>query len=343
MFRRIANSDFIIRLTHWEYWPFGILQLPVFFYFFWLALRSRSLLFFTASNPGITMGGMFGESKYEILQKLPAAIRPKTIRIAPGLTTNLEQQLKLHGLQYPLIFKPDIGERGFRVSRINNASEAKAYFEGAPGDFLIQELVSLPLEFGVLYSRKPSQATGTVASIVAKEMLFVEGDGISTLASLIRQKPRAKLQWRSLEKRYSSRLHEVLPKGVRMELVSIGNHCLGTKFLNGNHLISEELTASFDRISHQIEGFFFGRFDLRCASIEDLTQGKVMVMELNGCGAEPAHIYDPDFKLLPAIAALCRHWRMIFEISRENKRLGVPFLSLTEGLSYYRSFKALTR
>ncbi|MEP6789425.1 MAG: M24 family metallopeptidase, partial [Acidobacteriota bacterium] len=49
------------KLTHWEYWPFGIIQAPLFFYYPWLALKSRSLFFFSASNPGILMGGMFGE------------------------------------------------------------------------------------------------------------------------------------------------------------------------------------------------------------------------------------------------------------------------------------------
>jgi len=56
----IARSDFFIKLKSWEYWPFGILQAPLFFYWLWLSLKARSLVFFSASNPGILMGGMFG-------------------------------------------------------------------------------------------------------------------------------------------------------------------------------------------------------------------------------------------------------------------------------------------
>src|SRR5687767_6644859 len=77
--KRITRSNFYIKLTNWEYWPYGILQFPLFFYFGWLSLRSRSLLFFTASNPSIEMGGMFGESKFEILKRFPPTLIPKTI------------------------------------------------------------------------------------------------------------------------------------------------------------------------------------------------------------------------------------------------------------------------
>jgi hypothetical protein len=203
--------------------------------------------------------------------------------------------------------------------------------------------VELPLEFGVFYTRFPSWQKGKVTSVVMKEMLSVTGDGRSTLQQLIFEKNRAKLQWPKLKNNYERRLNEVLPQGQRLELVSIGNHALGTKFLNGNHLIDEKLSATFDQISKQIDGFYFGRFDLRCASIEDLKNGKISIVELNGCGAEPAHIYDPDFKLYKAIGVLFEHWKNIFEIARENHKLGVKYISHKEARDLYRKFKAATR
>jgi hypothetical protein len=130
--------------------------------------------------------------------------------------------------------------------------------------------------------------------------------------------------------------------GERLELVSIGNHCLGTKFLNANHLITERLNQSFDRLSKQIEGFYFGRFDLRAASLDDLEQGKVMVLELNGCGAEPAHIYQPGYPLSSAWRVLFRHWSDIYRVNLENHQRGTPYISLREARSIYRHFKALT-
>ena len=54
-------------------------------------------------------------------------------------------------------------------------------------------------------------------------------------------------------------------------------------FINSNHLITPALSASFDRISKQIDGFYFGRFDLRVKTIEDLEAGNIQILELNGC------------------------------------------------------------
>lgn len=210
-------------------------------------------------------------------------------------------------------------------------------------DFLVQELIELPLEFGVFYLRFPHQDKGKVTSVVVKEMLSVNGDGRSTLQQLILNKDRAKLQWETLKRVYHHQLHDVVPANKTIELVSIGNHALGTKFLDGGHLINERLSNVFDQISKQIDGFYFGRFDLKCASLEDLYNGKIKIVELNGCGAEPAHIYHPGYSIFKAIKVLLDHWQTIFLIARENANRGIPFVSYKEAKSYYKKFKAATQ
>jgi len=343
LFHRILKTKFFIKLRNWEYWPFGVLHAPFFFYWLLLSLRQRSLFFFSASNPGIVMGGMFGESKFEVQKKLPEGITPKTLLVQwPAATDTVLKRIGENGLKFPVIFKPDFGERGWKVKRIDHERDVEDYLKHIKMNFLIQELVDLPLEFGVFYVRYPREASGKVISIVGKEMLFVEGDGEKTLRELIHEKDRAKLQWDTLRMMYRDRLEEILPKHVRLELVSIGNHCLGTKFLNANHLITDTLSASFDQISKQVEGFYFGRYDLRTASLADLENGNVMVMELNGCGAEPAHIYEPGFSLWSAIRILFQHWNHIYRISSQNHANGVPYLSFAEGRSVYNRFRSLT-
>lgn len=342
--KKITRSNFFIKLKNWEYWPFGILQFPLFIYFAWLAIRARSLFFFSASNPGIVMGGMFGESKYDVIKKIPSALVPKTILISlPASVSGVVQILKQEGFQFPVIFKPELGERGFMVKRIFSEKDIADYLDRIKINFLVQELVDLPLEYGIFYERFPSHKKGKVTSVVAKEMLSITGDGTSTLQQLIWEKDRAKLQWKKLAESHKHRLQEVIAKGETVELVSIGNHALGTKFLNGQYLINDQLSAAFDHIGQQIEGFFFGRFDLRCASTADLYNGKVKILELNGCGAEPAHIYDPEFKLIQAIKVLFIHWRHIFEIARENHKLGVQYTTFKCGREYYKRFKAATQ
>lgn len=340
LFERMWRSNFMIKLRHWEYWPFGILQLPAILYYLWLSLKARSFFFFTASNPGIEMGGMFGESKFLILNKIPETYKAKTVFVP----RNTEAESVFHimqkaSLQFPVIFKPDLGERGYRVKRIYTEAEAVEYINTFHFDFLIQELVNLLLEFGVFYKRLPSEKTGTVFSIVGKEMLTVEGDGKQTLQQLILNKDRAKLQWGKLQQQHKARLNSIIPKGENVLLNPIGNHCLGTTFLNSNSLISDQLAASFDALSKQIEGFYYGRFDLRCASIEDLSAGRVKILELNGCGAEPAHIYQPGYSFWKAVYEMILHWKSIYTIAQENRKRGVAFLSFREAKAYYQKFQ----
>ena len=343
VFQRISSKNFFIKLQRWEYWPFGIIQAPLFLYWLWLALKARSLFFFSASNPGILMGGMFGESKFEVLEKVPADCRAKAILIKLPLSAEaVLLRIRESGLQYPLIFKPDLGERGWLVKRINREVDVKDYLTQISVDFLVQEFVDLPLEFGVFYVRYPHAVSGKVVSIVGKEMLTISGDGNKTIGELILEQERAKLQWGILQITFQHRLQEVLPKNQNLELVSIGNHCLGTKFLNGNHLITEKLSNSFDRISKQIDGFYFGRYDLRVASLDNLENGIIKVMELNGCGAEPAHIYQPGYSLWKAFRVLFQHWHDIYSVSVENHERGVPYISFREGRIIYCNYKSLT-
>lgn len=281
-----------------------------------------------------------GESKYEVLQLVPDSLKPKTILIKlPASVTQVTEAMSEAGLSLPLIFKPDLGERGWMVRRIKTEQDIERYLNEIKIDFIVQELVDLPLEFGVYYIRFPSQQVGFVNSITGKEFLSVTGNGQKMLRELILEKDRAKIQWDTLRLVYADRLSEIIPAGQKIELVSIGNHCLGTTFLNFNHLINDKLQTSFDTISKQINGFYFGRYDLRCASLHDLEHGNVKIMELNGCGAEPAHIYHPGSSLLKAIGVLITHWRSLYRVSKENHERGVPYLSLQEGKQIYKRVK----
>lgn len=344
VWEKITRSNFLIRVKSWEYWPFGIIQFPAILYWLFLSLRSRSLVFFSASNPGIPMGGMFGESKFEVLEKIPAQYIPRMLLVASSAeVSEVCKRIDAAGMMFPLIFKPDIGERGYLVRKVKDVDEIRDYLRSVKGNFIVQEFVDLSLEFGVYYMRDPSESRGRITSLVKKEMLSVTGDGISTLQQLIMRNDRAKLQWKKLRIDYLDRLQTVPLKSERIELVSIGNHAMGTKFIDASNLINDALSRTFDGISNQIPGFYFGRFDLRCASVEDLYCGNVKIMELNGCGAEPAHIYDPDFSLWEAVMVQLAHWTNIFRISRANKSRGVRYVTHKEAFKYYRRFKSVMK
>ena len=286
------------------------------------------------------MGGMFGESKYNLLTKIPSQYVPKSRLIKlPATKGEVLEVLKRNEFQFPLIFKPDLGERGFMVKTIRDENDIDNYLRQIKIDFIVQELVDLPLEFGIFYTWFPNEHSGKVTSVVVKDMLTVTGDGTSTLQQLILNKDRAKLQWETLKIAHQSKLDKVIPSGEVVLLVTIGNHCLGTTFLDGCHLINEQLSTTFDTISKQVEGFYFGRYDLRCSTVEDLYSGNIKIMELNGCGAEPAHIYQPGYSIFKAVGVLFTHWRNIFLIARQNRKRGFTFTSIKEGYKFYKSFK----
>lgn len=324
--------SFFIRLLNWEYWPQWVVYFPVNFYYVFLAVKARSLFFFSATNPGIETGGMFFESKWNIFKLIPQQYLPATILIHPEETLNdILDKMTLHKISYPIIAKPDRGERGWGVQKINTIEELKVYKQTFRVDFIIQSYVDKPIELSVFYYRHPSSARGIVTSITLKELLCVTGDGTSSIDTLIKTNNRAFLQEKKLKKNSGIYFNQVLKKGEKLELVPYGNHVLGAMFLNYTSLIDEQINSVFNEISLQIEGFYFGRYDLRCDSLNDLKTGNnISILELNGAGAEPAHIYDPGFSYMKAQLILARHFRMMYEAAMANRKTGTEFMSLKE-------------
>jgi hypothetical protein len=342
IFKKLKSSLFYIQLTNWEYWPFYISNVPLLFIWAWFALRARKPFFFSAVNPAIETGGMWGESKFNILRRIPNSHVPVTIFVGKGTSfKNLLGKIDDLELKFPLIAKPNIGERGTLVAKIHNEKELKAYMKANDIDFLVQEFVGLPLELAVMHHRLPGQKKGSVTSICIKETLKVTGNGRSTVRELMMANDRAKLQLARFETSSKALLDKVLPGGHSLELEPIGNHCRGTMFLNGNHHIDDDLVAVFDRVASQMEGIYYGRFDLKCSSVEDLKAGRgFMVMEYNGIGAEPAHIYDPAYPLLRKYLDIYRHWRIIFRIYKIQRRQGVQAMSVAEAIGRLKVYMA---
>ncbi len=334
MIRSLQRQKFFIRLMSWEYWPFNLVYIPVFLYYGWLALRARHLLFFSAANPGIPAGGLVGESKSDILDKIPHQWKPKGLLIPAHCShEDCLRQLQSAALPFPLIAKPDIGERGLLVELISDSLALKTWRELHPVDVLIQEYIAYPNEVSVLHFRFPGQQTGRISSITLKKYLSVQGNGRDTLGQLIRDYPRARLQEDKLRLSHAQRWNDVPAKGEEIVFHTIGNHSKGCMFLDGRHLNSEQLLQTFDQINSHLDGIFYGRYDIKCASFEALTQGRdFYILEFNGVKSEPAHIYQPGYPILRFYRDILWHWKVIWHISRENHRRGVAYMSHRVGL-----------
>jgi len=338
----IDRNPFLIKLFNWEYWPFNVIYFPIFLYWLFLSIKARSLFFFRAVNPAIETGGMLGESKISILDQIPQEYKPVTILLKKGAT--FDQTIKkMHNydIKYPVILKPDVGERGWKVEKIENDLELKKYLEKNKFNILLQDFVDLPVELAVMYYRFPDQSEGKINSITIKEFLTVKGNNNSSVEELIRDEPRALLQLETLKEKHPDLMKEIPASNEILELVPIGNHCRGTKFINGNNLIDKALILAFDKIAIHLPDVYFCRFDMKCNSIEELREAKsIRIMEINGVGAEPAHIYDPGYKLIDAYRDLLEQWNIIYKISRINRKNGASYMTLREAL---RTLKTLSQ
>ena len=341
-FDKVRRESFFIRLFHWEYWPTQAFYYPLIPYFIYLALRARHTCFFTAANAGIEGGGVGFESKYQTILKIPKPYRPITIRVLPTLPSQqIQQALDQAGISFPLIAKPDVGYRGLLVKKIHNLKELANYLQHYSIPFLLQEFLQFPEEVGVLYYRLPNETNGQITSLTLKEFLQVKGNGHHTIQELMENDQRAKLQIKRIRAIGQIDLLRIPAPGERVRLGEIGNHSKGTRFINGNHLINDALIHTFDQLSRDIEGFNYGRFDVKCANLNALQQGKdFKIIELNGVFSEPTHIYDPyGSSYFRSVKDLRNHWSIIQRVGSLNHDLGVPYWPLLKMLRTLWGFK----
>jgi hypothetical protein len=328
--RKLKNT--IHKILNWEYWPMNIVYFPIYFYWIFLSLKAKSLGFFNASNPQIKNGGFAMESKKEIYDLMPQKYYPKTLLFKANVTIDvILDKIEKATIQFPFIIKPDIGLQGLRVEKIHSNKELTAYLKNANHDFLIQEFAEFPLEIGLFYYRMPNETKGKITGIVYKDFLIVKGNGINTIQELIIKNPRFALQLDTLKEKFGKQFNEILPKGEELNLVPFGNHVRGSKFTDVSHWINDKLTETFNDICLQIPDFYFGRLDIMFKSREDLEKGEnFSIIELNGAGSEPTHMYDPKHSIFFAWKEIIKHYNILYKISTYNYQKGHPYLSIKQ-------------
>ncbi len=331
----------VIQFKHWEYWPTWLIYLPASFYYLYLCLKARNFHFYSAANPAIETGGMFFESKWDIYTQIPSDFIPTTVLVKANteIETVLES-MKRQRIEFPCIVKPDRGEKGWLVTIVKDQIALAQFLQQHRVDMLVQQKIDYPFEFGVFYCRLPQREHGFVSSIVEKQALTVKGDGVHSISKLIDLDDRAFLVKDHLIKTNLFDPDEVPAKGVEIVLMPFGNHVRGAKFLNREALITERVNTFFDTISTAIPDFYFGRMDVKCMSPDSLHTGEgLIIIELNGSGAIPGHILDPDFSYLKAQSVLCSHMQWMYQIAVDNHRKGVAYLSWRQ----YRETKLAER
>lgn len=325
-----------IRATKWEFWPVWQVNWLVVLYVLWIGFfRYRKPTLFTAANPCMPDGGFLGESKSDILAGLGDAdgCMPKWRRIEEHSPSErmdaFERAMEDLDLSYPVVLKPDQGQRGAGVKVVRNESQAMDWLKDTTGTAILQEFVS-GNEYGVFYVRRPDESVGRIPSITIKEQLAITGNGHDNIETLIHAHPRAIAMLGTFLDRFQERLEEVPEEGEVIRLGELGTHARGSLFLDGRHLLTPELASRIEAIADSYDGFYFGRFDIKAPSEENFRKGEgLRIIELNGVTSEETHIYDPKHGLLHAWGTLCRQWKTAFEIGKVNRRNGHPVPSLS--------------
>jgi hypothetical protein len=333
-------SAFIIKLFHWEYWPVNLIYGPVGWYWVWLGIKARSFYFMNAANPGIHTGGFVMESKRDVYALIPDRLYPCTLFVAKQMKfAAVLEQMAIKGISFPCISKPDIGMQGLGVKKICSKKELQSYHENMPLPFLIQSYVAYSHEAGIFYHRLPNERKGKISGIVLKEFASIKGNGIDTVEILVRQNQRYSLYREAIAHELGAKINTVPAPGETLQLLYYGNHARGAQFLDGTHLVSPALENLFDEICVQIPGFYFGRLDIKYNSWEELLNGKnFSIIELNGSGSSPTHMYDPKHSIVFAWKEIVKHWQLTYRIaSYNNVHKNIPYLRFAEGVREVRA------
>ncbi len=322
---------------HHENWSTPVFYAPVFLYYLYKSAKFKKLNYFTVVNPALETGGLCGFSKFKSYKLFSPEMVPKTILLKRAVYSEqqIAELLEANSLDFPLIVKPDQGERGFLVSKVEDLRELTETIgsKTLKIEFLIQEYVEGPLELGVFVIRKNGE--WTVSSITSKSFLKVVGNGVSSLKSLIDSDARTSKYFDRSSEKYD--LDKVPAKGEVVPLEPIGNHCRGTKFVDECYKITAEVNEVFKKLLKNVEGVNYCRLDLRTSSWNTLLDGDFQIMEINGVSAEPGHIYDPHVSLGRAYKDLFSHWDQMADVAKEQIAKGSKSERLIETLTKVKS------
>lgn len=338
------------KYRRWEFWPAWMFYLPVAAMYAWLSVKYHGVALPTVANPSFRNGGLIGESKIDILRAL---MRATPERVADGYLLHaatlrqrmrqLDRLCRAQSIEYPLVLKPNIGQRGAGFRVVSCRTEAEGYLAQVEANVILQRYVPDEKEIGVFYYRIPGEQRGEIFAVTQKVFPAVIGDGASTFEQLLAKDERASLIASTYLHRFPGLRGQVLPTGQRVRLVEAGNHCQGCIFRDGSHLISDVLRQRIDNISKGIPGFYIGRYDIRYAADEDLEGGNFKIIELNGAASEATNIYDERNSLLSAYRILYKQWELVFRIGRANRDRGLQAARVLDVLRDAKLYAAVSR
>lgn len=320
-----------------ERMPKWLICIPLVVQWLVLAMRYRSLTLPTVANPGITSGGLVGEGKLEYFQAMgPLAcaasaahcsvlVLGKTAAAIDETLQNAWMAMRLAGLGFPVIVKPDLGLCGYGVRLLADTDAMRSYIAEFPAQetIVLQQWLAQENEAGIFYMRTPDAPAGCIIGLALRYFPQVTGDGRQTIAELAQASSRTRRWLKS--KQHASLVNQAhIPLlGETVRLATIGSTRVGGLYRNGKALITPQLTMAIDAIAHDMTNFHFGRFDVRFDTPQRLGLGKgFAIMEVNGAGSEAIEAWDPDTNVWTAFQTIFAKQRALFAIGNAMRSKG---------------------
>lgn len=341
--------------SFFEFWPTWLMYFPVVFLWLFYAVRYRSVTAPLLANPTITLGGMVGGSKHELMSQAKGlcrkAILPWVYVQVSGEST-LQQaadcirRAKEKNIHLPFVCKPDTGCRGAGVKLVATESALAQVIAKYPlgAAFICQELSSHEPEVGIFYVRHPENQQGDIVSLTFKHTPSVLGDGIHTLEQLVKQDARARGLLSLYHSKNKMAWYAVVPEGYRHRLLFSASHCRGAVFTDAREHITPELTHAINEIMADLPQFYYGRMDVKYSSLAALKAGlNLEIVEINGASSESIHIWDKDAKFWDAIKTLLWQYRTLFQLGLYQVRQGRKTPGVTALYKAWRFERELTQ
>jgi hypothetical protein len=292
------------------------------------------------ANPAMPMGGLPFSPKDQICD-LFNGVLPYTV-----VSRKLSLREKLYKAEsfavhygYPVIVKPNGGHRGIDIHLAEKTSDFEDIFSNQTWDYMLQQYCPYQYEFGVFYCRIPGEKDGSIVSLTQKVIPVLVGDGISTIEKLIDVSDI--INKLAIQEALFDEKDYVPAAGVSVNTLVAASHSRGSMFKDVVYLETPDLLKEINRLC-TIDGFYFGRLDVRSESIEAFQRGEFEIIEINGATSEMIHIYDSQITLLEGLKVLKKQWSLLFKIAAlcRDRSKSIPFFRF---ISLYRSFYLSTK
>lgn len=280
-------------------------------------------------NPDIDgISGMVGASKAHLNTKVNPHYRPKDLVFtAKSFPETLLPVLKQKKLSFPLFIKPVQGERAAGVQFLPSEADLLALELETEREYLLEDAVMTQSEFCISVVRDITTQKFHIFSLTERVIPTVTGDGQHSIAELIQTLPLTEAQKQKvLGALEADFLTTVLPKGLDQVVVRTASISYGTEYVRYDHTLSkaklQAITEQINTVLTAASGFNVGRFDIKADALDDLVSGNFKVVELNGIGGMPTHVYERHLSLIQKQTILDEYFTLLNDLAQQLIQTG---------------------